>query len=132
MAYFLAFRAVSSREKLLSSSLVSDISIRFSSRVGQVVGQKASGSEFILRINSGKFPFGKLLRLKGELDLGSKLKDGVNKDRQSGTQPVLFAKCQGVEFEDELQKIIAIASAPWKNRTTFPNIQLSYRTILSI
>ena len=51
LAYFLPFPALLSREKVVSSGLVSDKFFRFSSRVGQVVGQKASGSEFILRIN---------------------------------------------------------------------------------
>ena len=43
LAYFLPFRAVLSREKVVLGGLVSDIFIRFSSSVGQVVGQKASG-----------------------------------------------------------------------------------------
>lgn len=39
-AYFLAFRAVLSRERVVFSGYISDVFIRFDSRVGQVVGQR--------------------------------------------------------------------------------------------
>ena len=94
LAYFLPFPALLSREKVVLGGYISDIFIRFSSRVGQVVGQKASGRILgvFLREDFG---------IKRRLDLVVKIWDGVNKDRQPGTQPVLFAKRTGVEFEDQ-------------------------------
>ena len=42
LAYFLPFPALLSREKMVSGGLVSNKFIRFSSRVGQIVGQSLS------------------------------------------------------------------------------------------
>lgn len=44
-----------------------------------------------------------LLRSKSRLDWMVKNWDGVNKDRESGKRPVLFANRKGVEFEDQFR-----------------------------
>lgn len=53
LAYFLAFRAVLFRERVVLGGYISDKFIRFNSRVGQVVGRRKVGGDFADKVWKG-------------------------------------------------------------------------------